>query len=262
MGKLEGKVAIVTGGASGIGDGFVKLFVEEGAKVVIADIDLDRGNALADKLGDSAIFQKTDVTSEMEVKSLVDRAVSEFGKLNIMCNNAGSFGARGSILETELKDFEFTFALLVRSVFLGVKHAGNVMKKQNSGVIVNTCSISATTPGYGPHVYQAAKAAVLQFTKTVALELAEYGIRINCVSPGGVYTPLIGNALDLDENQLEEITSVVSDSLPMGRVGMPLDIAQAAVFLCSDAASYITSQNLIVDGAEATGAKWSKQGMH
>lgn len=262
MERLKGRSAIITGGASGIGAATVKLFVEEGARVVIADIDEENGNALAESLGGRAVFQKADVTKEEDIKGLVKRACKEYGQLDIMHNNAGAFGARGSILETEVKDFDFTLALLVRSVFLGVKHAGIVMKEQGKGVILNTCSISSFTPGYGPHIYQASKAAVLQFTKTVALELAEYGIRMNCISPGGVYTPLIGNAFDMDEAATEKIAEGIGPTLPLNRAGLPIDIARAALFLCSDEADYITSQNLVIDGAEATGKKWTMQGMH
>jgi len=262
MGRLEGKVAIITGGASGIGAETVRLFAEEGAKVVIADIAEDNGKALGDSLGDAAIFQKTDVTSEDDIKALVQRAVSEFGRLDIMFNNAGAFGARGSILEIDVDAFDATLALLVRSVFLGIKHAGIVMKEQGQGVILNTCSISANTPGYGPHIYQAAKSAVDQLTKTVALELAEYGIRINCVSPGGVFTTLITKALGMDDGAGEELENAVAGMLPMGRACKPGDIARAALFLCSDEASYITSQNLTVDGGEGTGKKWSEQALN
>jgi NAD(P)-dependent dehydrogenase (short-subunit alcohol dehydrogenase family) len=262
MGKLEGKVAIITGGASGIGAEAARLFVEEGAKVVIADIAEDNGKALANSLGDAAIFQKADVTGEDDIKALVQKAVSEFGQLDIMFNNAGAFGARGSILEIEVDAFDATLALLVRSVFLGIKHAGIVMKEQGHGVILNTCSISANTPGYGPHIYQAAKAAVDQLTKTAALELAEDGIRINCVSPGGVYTPLITRALGMPDGSGEELEAAVAEILPMGHTCKTIDIARAALFLCSDDASYITSQNLTVDGGEGTGQKWSNQAMH
>ncbi len=262
MGKLDGKVAIITGGASGIGEATVKLFVEEGAKVVIADIDVERGEKLAASLGDAAVFQKADVLKEEAVKTLVQRAVTEFGQLDIMHNNAGAFGARGAILEIDGDGFDFTFNLLVRSVFFGIKHAGIVMKEQGSGVILNTCSISSFTAGYGPHLYQAAKAAVNMLTRSVALELADYGVRINCFSPGGVYTPLIGEALDLDEEGTKNVAKGMGSALPLNRVGTPLDMAKGALFLCCDDSSYITSHNLVIDGGESTGKKYKKQGMH
>ncbi len=262
MGKLEGKIAIITGGAQGIGAASVKHFVSEGAKVLIADIEIERGEALAKELDGSAVFQRTDVTDEADTQALVQRACSEFGRLDIMWNNAGGFGIRGSILETPVDDFDKTLALLIRSVFLGTKHAGIVMKEQGSGAILNTCSISANTPGYGPHIYQAAKAAVEQFTKTVALELGEYGTRINCVSPGGVPTQLITSALGAPEEAAAGIGAAMAQTLPLGRVCTGEDIARAAAFLCSEEAAYITAQNLIVDGAESTGKKWSTQPLH
>lgn len=262
LNRLQGKVAIITGGASGIGKGIVELFVAEGARVVIADINEAAGKETAAALGSQVRFRKTDVTSEADVKGLVDFAVSEFGRLDIMHNNAGAFGARGSALEIDADAFDKTFALLVKSVFLGMKHAGAVMKTQGGGVILNTASISATVPGYGPHIYQSAKAAVLALSKTVALEFAEFNVRVNCISPGGVYTPLIGNALGTDAATTAEIAKGMGKILPMNRAGTPLDIARAALFLCSDDAAYITSQNLIVDGAEGTGKKYKDQGIH
>lgn len=261
-GRLEQKTAIITGAASGIGYGVAELFVKEGARVVIADIDTAAGQAAAARLGPNARFCRTDVTASSEVEALVAFAVSEFGRLDIMHNNAGAFGARGSLLEIDSGGFDATFALLVRSVFLGMKHAGAVMKQQGGGVILNTASISASTPGYGPHLYQAAKAAVLQLTKTVALEFAEYNIRVNCISPGGVFTPLISNALGIDQPTTDNIARAMAKTLPLNRVGTPLDVARGALFLCSDEAGFITAQNLVVDGAEATGKKYSHQGIH
>ncbi len=262
LSRLEGKVAIITGAASGIGRGVAELFIAEGARVVIADIDAEAGEETAKQLGGNVRFKKTDVTSDAEIKALVDFALSEFGRLDIMHNNAGAFGVRGSLFDIESDGFDATFALLVRSVYLGMKHAGAVMKEQGGGVILNTASISAILPGNGPHIYQSAKAAVLQLSKTVALELGEYNIRVNCISPGGVYTPLISNALGLDEKSTDDVANFMGSTLPMGRVGTPIDIANAALFLCSDEATFITAQNLVVDGAEATGRKFSKQGMH
>jgi len=262
MNRLQNKVAIITGGASGIGRGVVELFLAEGASVVIADINAEAGKAVAAELGEHAFFKQTDVTSAQSVKALVDYTVAELGRVDILHNNAGAFGARGSLFEVDEDGFDFTFALLTKSVFLGMKYAGEVMKQQGGGVILNTASISATMPGYGPHIYQAAKAAVLQLSKTLSLELAQYKIRVNCVSPGGVYTPLIGNALGVDAETTQAISDGMAATLPLGRTGTPLDIAQAALFLCGDESSFITGQNLIVDGAEATGKPYPEQGIH
>lgn len=262
MAKLEGKVAIITGGAGGIGSESVRRFAAEGARVIFADLNEEKGEMLEKEVGDSVRFQRANVTVEADIQGLVDRAQSEFGGLDIMFSNAGSFGARGSILDISVDDFDSTLALLLRSVFLGIKCAGAVMVEQGHGAILNTASISATTPGYGPHVYQAAKAAVLQLTRSVALELGERGVRINCVSPGGVPTALITGALGLGEDAIEGIAKGMSLTLPLGRTATPGDIAAAAVFLCSDEASYITAQNLIVDGAESTGPKFSSQALN
>lgn len=262
LGRLNNKTAIVTGAASGIGRGVAELFIDEGANVVIADINDEAGEKAAAELGDRARFKNTDVTDPAAVKALVDFAVSEFGALNIIHNNAGAFGARGDLADIEADGFDKTFALLTKSVFLGMKYAAEVMKGNGGGAILNTASISATTPGYGPHIYQGAKAAVLQLSKTFALELAQHKIRVNCVSPGGVYTPLIGNALGMDAEQTKQIAEGMGAEIPMGRTGLPSDIARAALFLCSDEAEFITAQNLIVDGGESTGKPYHMQGIH
>lgn len=261
--RLEGKVAIVTGAASGIGRGTAELLLQNGAKVVIADLNEEGGKATVAELGENTRFFKCDVTSEESVKALVEFTVSEFGKLDIMHNNAGAFGARGTVEEIAVKDFDFTFALLVRSVFLGCKFAAAQMRKQgHGGSIINTASISATTPGYGPHIYQAAKAAVLQLSKTFALELAEQKIRVNCVSPGGVYTPLVGNAIGLDAETVKKVGEGMGATLPMNRPGYPLDIARGVLFFASEDSEFIIGQNMIIDGGESLGKKFKDQGIH
>ncbi len=258
---LKDKVAIVTGAASGIGKGVAKRLISEGAKVVIADINDEAGEALVSELGEHARYKHTDVTDEKSVKALVEFAVSEFGKLDIMHNNAGAFGARGSILEIDGEGFDKTYSLLVKSVFLGMKYAGLAMKEKG-GTIINTASISATKPGYGPHLYQGAKAAVRQLTKSVALELAQYKVRVNCISPGGVYTPLIGNAFGMDEKTTEEMGKGMAAMLPLGRQGTPDDMADAVVYLASELSAYVTGQDLIIDGAEGLGQRWKDQGLN
>ena len=260
-GMLAGKVAIVTGAASGIGFGVATLLIKEGAKVVIADIDDAKGKASAATLGSNCRYQHCNVTEEVEVKALVDFAVSEFATLDIMHNNAGAFGARGSLLEIDGEGFDKTFSLLVKSVFLGMKYAGQAMKEKG-GSIINTASISATKPGYGPHLYQGAKAAVRQLSKSVALEYAQYNIRVNCISPGGVYTPLIGNAFGMDEKSIRELGQGIGKALPLGRAGTAEDMAKAVLFFASDLSAYVTGQDLIIDGAEGLGTSWKQQGLH
>ncbi len=262
-GRLNGKVAIITGAASGIGRGVAELFVQEGAKVVVADLNEEGGKQTVAELGANTRFFKCDVTSEESVKALVDFTVAEFGKLDVIHNNAGAFGARGALAEINVKDFDFTFALLVRSVFLGCKYAAEQFRKQGTGgSIINTASISATTPGYGPHIYQAAKAAVLQMSKTLALELAEQKIRVNCVSPGGVYTPLVGNAIGVDAETTKQIGDGMGAIIPMNRQGFPSDIARGALFFASDDSEFVIGQNMIIDGGESLGKKYKDQGLH
>ncbi|HQQ74392.1 MAG TPA: glucose 1-dehydrogenase [Pseudomonadales bacterium] len=261
--RLKDKVAIITGAASGIGRGVAELFVSAGAKVIVADMNEEGGKAAVAELGANTRFFKCDVTSEDSVKAMVDFAVSEFGKLDILHNNAGAFGARGAVEEIQVKDFDFTFALLVRSVFLGCKYAAAQMRKQgHGGSIINTASISATTPGYGPHIYQSAKAAVLQLSKTFALELAEQKIRVNCVSPGGVYTPLVGNAIGLDAETVKQVGEGMGATLPMNRPGYPLDIARGVLFFATEDSEFLIGQNMIIDGGESLGKKFKDQGIH
>src|SRR3954465_12057455 len=170
--RLEGRVAIVTGGASGIGAGTVRRFAEEGARVVIGDLDLDGGKRLADGLGDAARFAATDVSAEEDIAALVDFAVSEFGGLDIMFNNAGILGAVGPIADTTGAAWDRPIAVLLRSVYLGMKHAARVMVPRQSGVILSTASTAGIVGGLGPHAYTACKHAVVGLTKSVAAELA------------------------------------------------------------------------------------------
>ena len=261
--RLDGKVAIVTGAASGIGRGTAELLLQHGAKVVVADMNEEGGKAVVAELGANTRFFKCDVTSEDSVKAMIDFAVAEFSQLDILHNTAGAFGARGTVEEISTKDFDFTFALLVRSVFLGCKYAAIQMRKQgHGGSIINTASISATTPGYGPHIYQSAKAAVLQLSKTFALELAEQNIRVNCVSPGGVYTPLVGNAIGLDAETTKKVGEGMGATLPMNRPGYPLDIARGVLFFASADSEFVIGQNMIIDGGESLGKKFKDQGIH
>jgi NAD(P)-dependent dehydrogenase (short-subunit alcohol dehydrogenase family) len=259
MGKLDGKVATITGGASGLGEATVKLFAAEGARIVIADIQDDAGEALAASLGTSAVFQHTDVTNEHDVKAAVDRAVSEFGRLDVMFNNAGAIVARGSILEIPVEAFDNAIALLLRSVFLGMKHAGAVLVRRGGGCILSTSSIAGLLPGSGPHIYATAKAAVVYLTKSVALELGESRVRVNCICPGGTPTQLVLDAYGLGREALKGFEKGMSTTQAIPRSGTADDVARAALWLASDDADYITGQALAVDGGEATGIMWSKQ---
>jgi NAD(P)-dependent dehydrogenase (short-subunit alcohol dehydrogenase family) len=262
MGVLTDKVAVITGAASGIGEGVVRHFVDEGAAVVVADIQDDAGEALAKDLGPRGVFQHTDVTKEQDVAAAVDRAVREFGRIDCMYNNAGGFGARGSILEIDEAGFDFTCALLLKSVFFGMKHAGAAMVAHGGGSILSTASISGLPIGDGPHLYRTFKAAVIQLTKSVALELGESNVRVNSILPGGVATPLVFGAIGAegaDDKAKTGIRKAMAKTQPLPRGGETFDVARAAAWLASDASDYVTGQALTVDGGESLGPLWLKQ---
>lgn len=251
MGRLENKVAVITGAASGMGRGTAIRFAGEGAAVVIADLNEDGGAGVVRECGENggnAVFQKTDVASETDVRTAVARAVKEFGRLDIIYNNAGLIGPVGSIEGTPVEDWDRAFAVLTRGVFLGMKHAIPEMRKNGGGSIISTASIAGLSGGFGPHAYSAAKAAVVNLTRSVALEVAKYKIRVNCICPGGINTPIF-NALTSDATQIEQLLA----SCPLKRSGHPEDIANMALFLASDEAQFITGQAMVVDGGVTAG---------
>ena len=259
MSQLEGKVAVVTGGASGIGEATVRLFIEEGCKVVIADMQEARGAALADELGSDAVFQKVEVRQEDQVKAAVDAAVSKWGRLDCMFNNAGFGGVLGPIEEVPVEEFDMTMDVLLRGVFLGMKHAIPVMKKQGTGSIINTGSIAGVTSGRGPVVYSVAKAAVVHLSKVTAMELGEHSLRVNAVCPGYIATPLAANTVGRPDSLIEERIKDSKPRQPIPRYGRPDDIAQMALFLASDRSTFVTGQAIVVDGGAANGVMWSDQ---
>ena len=259
MAELEGKVALITGGASGIGESATRLFVAEGAKVVIADMQRERGAALADELGEAAVFQQVEVRQEAEVKAAVDLAIETWGRLDCMFNNAGFGGVLGPIEDIPADDFDLTMDVLVRGVFLGMKHAVPVMKKQGGGSIINTGSIAGVTAGRGPVIYSAAKAAVVHLSKVTAMELGEHFVRVNCLCPGYIATPLSANTVGRPDELIEKSHHTYAVRQPIPRTGMPDDIAQMAMFLASDRSSFVTGQAIVVDGGAATGVMWSDQ---
>lgn len=263
MGRLQDKIAVVTGGASGIGEGTVRLFVSEGAKVVIADVQDARGQKLAEELGTNAAYVHTDVSQEAEVQGAIGAAVSKWGRLDCMFNNAGFGGVSGPIEGTDMDAFDQTMAVLFRGVVLGMKLAAPVMKAQGSGSIISTSSVAGVGIGYGPHIYSAAKAAIIHLTKSVANELGESGVRVNAICPGGIATPIFGKGMGLTPEQADYTIDLMkvrlAEGQPIKRSGLPSDIAEAALWLASDASSFVSGHALVVDGALTTGRLWSER---
>jgi len=261
MGKLEGRVAIVTGGASGIGAASVRLFVREGSKVVIADRDAEAGERLAGELGSAALFQPTDVTSEDDVKAAVDRAVAAFGRLDCMFSNAGVSGDLRPIEEVTVEEYERLTSVNLKGAFLGMKHAAPVMKRQRSGSIITTSSIGSLMAENAPHLYCAVKAAVNHLTRCVANELGGSGVRVNSLCPGAILTPIFTHGKGLSEAEAAEAMKRVEEGLsqyqPIPRAGLPDDIAKAALWLASDDSSFVTGANLVVDGGKTCGENWA-----
>jgi NAD(P)-dependent dehydrogenase (short-subunit alcohol dehydrogenase family) len=262
MGKLDGKTAIITGGASGIGAGTVRLFVEQGANVVIADIQDDRGEALAQELGATAAYCHTDVTREDDIKAVVEMAVGKFGRLDVMFNNAGIPGNTDSLFDQSADHFDEMVAVMLRGVFLGTKHAARAMLKNKSGSIINTSSVAGLQAGHAGHIYTTCKHGVIGLTRTTAMELGEMGIRVNAICPGGIATPIFGRGMGLDSDMAERtvdfMKGVLANVQPIRRSGLPVDIAQAALWLASDDSSFVNAAALVVDGGLTGGTSWSR----
>jgi NAD(P)-dependent dehydrogenase (short-subunit alcohol dehydrogenase family) len=250
-GRLSGKVAVITGGASGIGEATAKRFVEEGAKVVVADIQVDAGRAVAAALGDAAVFVACDVTVEAQVADAVDLAVNTWGRLDVMFNNAGIVGAVGSIAETSSDAWLKTIDVLLNSVFYGSKHAARVMIPQRSGSIIATTSIAGVIGGVGPHAYTAAKTAVIGLTKSIASELNQYTIRVNAIAPGTIPTALTAQAITGDRGNVAAVAEHARLTNGMGIASDPIDIANAALYLASDEARLVNGHTLVVDAGRS-----------
>jgi NAD(P)-dependent dehydrogenase (short-subunit alcohol dehydrogenase family) len=243
MGELSGKVAIVTGGAGGIGRATVERFVAEGARVVIADVDEGRGEELASELGDVTVFRRVDVSDADDVQAAVDLAVEQFGGLDVMFNNAGIGSKFDRLLENDLADFDAVIGVDLKGVMLGTQRAARRMAEQGGGAIVNTASIAAITGGAGPIVYRVAKAAVVQFSKSAAIDLAPHGIRVNCIAPGHIPTGITNY----------DLNSVIRTMQPLQRHGEPADVAEAVLYLVSDRAAQVTGIVLPIDGGTSAG---------
>ena len=257
MGRIDGCRAVITGGASGIGEATARLFTREGASVVVADLDAARGAWLAQELGDRARFVETDVAIDGAVDEAVTTAVRDFGGLDCLFNNAGNPGSVGGIADIDLATFDRTVAIHLRGVFLGIRAAARVMRPQSHGSIINTSSVAGLAANYGGHDYSACKAAIAHLTRTTANELGEDGVRVNAICPGGITTPIFGRAVGLEgeaaQRSAEVMDAALSDIAPIRRAGKPLDIAEAALWLASDASAFVNGQVIAVDGGLTTG---------
>jgi NAD(P)-dependent dehydrogenase (short-subunit alcohol dehydrogenase family) len=256
-GRYEGKVALVTGAASGLGEATARLLVAEGGNVVIADYGAERGQAVADSLGDHALFVRCDVTQEADVAAAADAAVERWGRLDGAFANAGIVGVVGPISETPMDDFDRTMAVLVRGVFVTVKHAARVMQAcGNGGSIVMTSSVAGVQGGLGPHAYSVAKTGVIGLARSAASELATHGI---------IPTGMTAHVIAGDPDDIDTATRRIARQSPLGRSGLPDDIAEAVLYFLSDAGSYVTGQALVVDAGVTSGASmsavWANTGM-
>jgi NAD(P)-dependent dehydrogenase (short-subunit alcohol dehydrogenase family) len=241
--ELAGKVAVVTGGANGIGRATVERFVAEGAQVVVADIDSGTGEALAASLGEAAAFRRTDVSDAVEVQTLVDFAVERFGGLHVMFNNAGVAGPMERFLHDDLNDFARIMSVNVLGVMLGSQRAARHMKEHGGGSIVNCASIAGINAGAGLASYRASKAAVIHLTRSLAVDLAQYGIRVNAVAPGQIRTGM--TSYDMD--------SVMRFTQPLQRQGTAEDVANAVVYLAGERSAQVTGVVVPVDGGTTAG---------
>lgn len=257
--ELAGKVAVVTGGASGIGRAAVERFAAEGARVVIGDVDRDRGEQVAAGLGAAALFRPTDVGEPRQVSELVHTAVETFGGLHVMVNNAGVSGTmHRRFLDDDLEDFHQVMAVNVLGVMAGTRDAARHMATGAGGSIVNVASIGGIQAGGGVMTYRASKAAVIQFTKSAAIELAYHDIRVNCVAPGNIPTPfLASSATHMDAEEIERYTSRIRETMradrPLKREGTPDDVAEAIVYFAGERSRYVTGTVLPVDGGTVAG---------
>lgn len=258
MGKLDGKVALITGAAGGIGRATSKLFIEEGAKgVVMADIWDEMGEKIAEELGPNAKYIHTDVSQEADIIKAIDLAVEKFGRLDVVFSNAGNPGPVGVIEDVPTDEFDHTVAIHLRAAFLCMKYSIPIMKKQGTGCFITTSSVAGFQQGLGTLPYSLSKAGIIQLTRIAAVELGAFGIRANAIAPGGIATGIFGQGFGLSPDVAVDFGESIKDILaiyqPIKRAGLPEDIAHAALFLADDASSFITGVTLKVDGGLLSG---------
>ena len=257
--ELTGKVAVVTGGASGLGEGLVRRFAAEGAKVVIGDVDRDGGKALAAEVGGNAVFVESDVSDFEQVGRLVSTAVEHFGGLHVMVNNAGVSGTmHRRFMDDDLADFHKVMAINVGAVMAGTRDAARHMSEHGGGSIINITSIGGIQAGGGVMTYRASKAAVIQFTKSAAIELAHYEIRVNAIAPGNIRTAIVRKSAAGEDLQKltefeEKIRAQMRNDRPLKREGTVEDVAEAALYFATDRSRYVTGTVLPVDGGTVAG---------
>ena len=258
-GRLDGKVAVITGGCSGIGLGSVELFVAEGACVVAADIQDDKGKMLEQRFPDRVRYAHCDVTSEADIAATMAAATDAFGGLDILFNNAGISDRMSSIAEITVEGWDWIYGILVRGPALGMKHAAPLMEARGGGAIINTASVAALQAGWGPIAYSSAKAAVLHMSKVAAAQLSPKKIRVNAICPGLIATSIFGASLGMPREVADQMAARVQEFgatiQPMPKAGVPDDIAQAALYLASDAGAFVTGTHLVVDGGITIGSR-------
>ena len=257
--RLDGKVAVITGACSGIGLATLELFIEEGARVLAADVQLDAGQALEQRFPGVLRFAPCDVTRPAQIKAAIDGAAVAFGGLDILFSNAGAGGTMAGVENWDEVGWDNTHALLLRSVAAGTAFAVPHLKRRGGGAIINTSSISALQAGFAPLAYAVAKAGVLHYTRLAAAELSAHRIRINAIVPGFIATNIFSGMMNLGPEQKAQLVQQIADhsgtANPIGRSGRPQDIAEAALFLASDAAGFITGTHLTVDGGITIGPR-------
>ena len=253
--RLDNKVALITGGTSGIGAETARLFIQEGAKVMISGRSEEKGRMLSEELGENSQYLLSDVTKEEDIENSIKETVNQFGKLDILFNNAGGPVGAG-IEKVTQKDIDYGVHLLLASVILGTKFAIEPMRKNGGGCIINNSSIAGIRYRQGDPLYAALKAAVTHYTRMSGVELGPDNIRVNSISPGAIATPIFwggsqrANTLSSEENdkKLEKLKGNLAKAVPLNRSGLAVDIAEAALYLASDAGSFVSCQDIVVDG--------------
>ncbi len=253
--RLAGKVALITGAASGIGAAAVERFIQEGCRVTLCDIQEAEGNALAEKYGDKAMFSYCNITDEESVSAAIDAATTHFGRLDVMFNSAGIVGSVGPVAQTPGAEWRFTIDVLLNGAFYCAKHAARVMQPQGSGSIISMASTAGLMGGLGPHAYTAAKHGVVGLTKNLAAELAGSNVRVNAIAAASMATPMVASVLTGDPKNIDKAKEMLAQASPLrGRPGLAEDVANAALWLASDESGYTTGHTLTTDAGFTIGA--------